>query len=225
MMSDQNHKEAHVSLLEELVLLVVEDDGSIAHTAGTPGFGMAVIGACLVELNMQGALDPDLDAMHVLDASEGRGPAYDEVLRTVAAGPVARTEEWVLNLYPMAQDLIRYTLDALIARGVLERGEKRFLWVLKERSYPLKDGREQKEAKRRIIDTLLSDDIPSAHDTVLLGLALVGGLLEGFLTRGEIVRLEKRIQEAGGIDLTVRAVETALSQEQLIRAQEMIYPF
>jgi len=89
----------------------------------------------------------------------------------------------------------------------------------------LKDGREQKEAKRRIIDTLLSDDIPSAHDTVLLGLALVGGLLEGFLTRGEIVRLEKRIQEAGGIDLTVRAVETALSQEQLIRAQEMIYPF
>ena len=51
---------------------------------------------------------------------------------------------------------------------------------------------------RRIYDTLMSDEIPSPHDTVLLGLALAGGLLEAFLSKAEIARLEDRIREAEG---------------------------
>jgi hypothetical protein len=89
----------------------------------------------------------------------------------------------------------------------------------------MRDDRELKEAKRRIYDTLMSDIIPSPHDTVLLGLALAGGLLEAFLSKAEIARLEDRIREAGGIDLIVRGVEAALRQDQLVRAQAMLYPF
>jgi hypothetical protein len=213
------------SLVEELVLLVVEDDGGIAFTAGTPGFGMAVIGGCLVELNLVGAIDADLDGIRVLDASPGRGTALDLVLREVAAGPEARVEQWVVRLFPHAQEIIRAALASLIQRGILAQSERRFLWVLKERSYPMRDDRELKEAKRRIYDTLMSDIIPSPHDTVLLGLALAGGLLEAFLSKAEIARLEDRIREAGGIDLIVRGVEAALRQDQLVRAQAMLYPF
>lgn len=216
---------ARVSLPEELVLLVVEDDGGIAYTAGSPGFSMAVIGACLVELNLAGAIDADLSALRVLDASPGRGEALDRVMREIAAGPEAKIEQWVLRLFPLAAQLIRDSLDALIVRGILSRSERRFLWVLKERSYPIEDDREQKEAKRRIIDTLLSDEIPTPHDTVLLGLAIAGGLLEAFLSHAEIARLQGRMDTVGGVDLIVRGVDNALKQDQLLRAQSMVYPF
>lgn len=216
---------ARVSLPEELVLLVVEDDGGIAYTAGSPGFSMAVLGACLVELNLVGAIDADLEALRVLDATPGRGEALDLVLRELAAGPEVTVEQWVMRLFPLAGEVIRASLDALIARGVLARVERRFLWVLKERSYPVQDDRGQKEAKRRIIDTLLSDEIPTPHDTVLLGLAITGGLLEAFLSHAEIARLQDRMAVAGGVDLIVRGVDAALKQDQLIRAQSMVYPF
>lgn len=216
---------ARVSLPEELVLLAVEDDGGIAHTAGTAGFSMALIGACLVELNLAGAIDADLDALHVLDAAPGRGGALDAVLAELAAGPGAKVEEWVLRLFPSADRLMRATLDSLVARGILARGERRFLWVLKERSYPMQDDREQKDAKRRIVDTLLRDEIPTPHDAVLLGLAIAGGLLQAFLSHAEIARLESRIADVGGLDLIVRGVESALKKDQLLRAQAMIVPF
>lgn len=224
-MSTQAQAHAHVSLVEELVLLVVEDDGAIAYTAGTPGFSMAVIGGCLVELNLRGAVDADLEGLRVLDASLRHGQPLDAVLAEIAAGPEAKVEQWVMRLFPRAQDFIRAALERLIAGGVLAQSERRFLWVLKERSYPLRDQYQQKEAKRRIIDTLLGEDIPSPHDTVLLGLALAGGLLEAFLSHAEIARLEKRIQDVGGLDLIVRGVEEALRHDQLVRAQSMIYPF
>ena len=43
-----------ISLVEELCLLAIEDDGSVASTAGEPAFGMGVVGACLVELCIRG---------------------------------------------------------------------------------------------------------------------------------------------------------------------------
>jgi hypothetical protein len=224
-MEQGNADTARVTLPEELVLLVVEDDGGIAYTAGSPGFSMAVVGACLVELNLVGAIDADLEALRVLDATPGRGEALDRVIRELAAGPEARVDQWVLRLFPLAQQLIRASLDSLIARGILARSERRFLWVLKERSYPIQDDREQKEAKRRIIDTLLGDEIPTPHDTVLLGLAIAGGLLEAFLSHAEIARLQDRMSKVGGVDLIVRGVDDALKQDQLIRAQSMVYPF
>mgnify|MGYP003863585965 CR=1 FL=1 len=37
--------------------------------------------------------------------------------------------------------------------------------------------------------------------------------------------LSAKCEEEGGIDLIVRGVEAALRQDQLVRAQAMLYPF
>ena len=111
-----------------------------------------------------------------------------------------------------------------VERGVLAQKEARLLWVLKARRYPVKDGHEQREAKLRIMETLLGDDLPTPHDTVLLGLARAGGLLEAFLSPAEISRLEARIEEVGGIDLVVRGVEAAIREDQTERARAMMLP-
>ena len=213
-----------ITLAEELVLLAVEDDGRIAYTAGLPGFGMAVIGACLVGLSEAGRLDADLREIRVVSATPTGVPVLDKVLSLVVAGPRLAIEPWVLELRDHAHELVGLTLGELVRRGILQQSEARFLWMLKSRRYPVVDGREQKEAKLRILSTLLGEDLPTPHDTALIGLARAAGLLAGFISAAEIARLESRIDEVGGIDLLVRGVEDAIRADNAARAQIYMHP-
>jgi len=212
------------SLVEELVLLAIEDDGGIAPAAGQPGFGMALLGACLVELGNAGRIDVDLSAVLVLDTTPTGHPALDGVLKTIARGEAAPVAQWILRLSADAATVVRQTLDGLISRRVLRFEEARYLWVLKERRYPLRDGREQQDAKLRIMETLLGEQLPTPHDSVLLGLARAAGLLEGFLSTAEIGRLEDRMAKVAGLDLIVRGVEAAILEDQAERARAMMMP-
>ncbi len=212
------------SLVEELVLLAIEDDGAIAPAAGDLGFGMALLGACLVELGNAGRIDVDLSAVLVLDTTPTGHPALDGVLKTIATGDVAPVAQWILRLSADAATVVRQTLDGLISRRVLRFEEARYLWVLKERRYPLRDGREQQDAKLRIMETLLGEQLPTPHDSVLLGLARAAGLLEGFLSTAEIARLEDRMAKVAGLDLIVRGVEAAILEVQAERARAMMMP-
>ena len=168
---------ALISLTEELTLLAVEDDGRIAYTAGSPNFAMALVGACIVDLNKAGRVDADLNGLNVLSHEPIGLPAQDRVLEVIAAGPVQTTERWVLEMQGDSPDLVRMTLAQLQQRGILHQAEKRFLWALRARRYPIDDGgKEQKEAKLRILAALLSDGLPTPDDSMLIGLAVAGGL-------------------------------------------------
>ncbi len=211
-----------VTLLQELVLLAIEDDGNVAFTAGSPGFAMSVIGACLVELNQRGRIDADLDTLTVLSTEPTGDASLDLVLRELAKGPAHSVAEWAPRLIANANLIVKQAIDSLTKAGILEAREARFLWVLKSRRYPVIDGREQKEAKLRIVSTLLGNDLPTPHDTVLIALAQAGGLLEAFLSDAEVTRLQGRIDEVGGIDLIVRGIEAAIRKEQADRARMMM---
>lgn len=213
-----------INLVDELVLLTVEDDGSVSYTAGRSGFLMSVIGACLVELNERGRIDADLEAVRVLSTEPTGHPALDLVLKAIDQGPALGIKAWIRRLTPQATDVVRQSLASLAERGVLQAAESRFLWVLKTRRYPLLDGTEKKEAKLRIVSTLLGDDIPTPHDSVLIGLARVGGLLEGFLSASEIDRLSVRINQIGSVDLIAKGVESAIREEQLEVARTFLGP-
>jgi Golgi phosphoprotein 3 (GPP34) len=211
-----------ISLAEELTLLAVEDDGRIAYTAGSPNFAMALVGACLVDLNTAGRIDIDLDQLRVISNEPlGIGP-QDLVLSLVADGTKQSAERWILELQTRAPDLVRLALESLKNRGILHITEKRFLWALRSRRYPIDDGKEQKEAKLRILGALLSDDLPTSHDSILIGLAVAGGLLEAFLSRAEIARLAERISLIGGLDLIVRSVEAAIRADAEVRAHAVM---
>ncbi len=223
-----------ISLVEELCLLAIEDDGSVASTAGEPAFGMGVVGACLVELCIRGRLDADVrpgegDAgpqtiLMTLSQEPTGEPALDAALAYVAAGPVRSAAEWTHQLFPQAGELVRKALERLQTRGVIEAREARFMWVLKTRRYPVLEGRELQEAKLRITEVLMGGTIPTPHDSVLIGLASISGLLRGFLSSAELGRLQRRIDEVGSLDLVARGVEDAIHEEIELRARGMMIP-
>ena len=53
-------------------------------------------------------------------------------------------------------EIVDLGFQRLIERGILGESEKRFLWVMKTRSYPTIDGTVEKEVKLRIMNILYS---------------------------------------------------------------------
>ena len=218
-----------ITLIEELCLLAIDDDGAILPITADVTFSMGIIGACLVELCLRGRLDAELkevvpgDApeavVWVIDPTPVGEPALDYVLREFAAGEVKPVAHCTSGLLPAAQQIRALALEKLQARGIIAAHDKRILWVLKARRYPIIEGRELREAKLRIVDVLIGNSVPAPHDSVLIGLALISGLLRHVFSQEELRRMQGRIDEVSSLDIVARAVESAISEEIQRRAQ------
>ena len=82
----------------------------------------------------------------------------------------ADTQAWIRELSADDVDDIReQALAGLVKRGVLERKEERFLWVLRSVRHPTIDSSFEREIKDRI-EEVLADEIPDPRDVALLSL-------------------------------------------------------
>ncbi len=215
--------EESVGIAEELVLLALNEDGRVAYSAGTTQFRLSILGACFVDLTNSGHIEVDLDEVRLRDNVAPCSPAHMRVLDAITASPETHPLNfWLHRLEPDAQDFVRDLLQSLMSKGVLDREEGRLLWLIKTERYRLTDGRLQKEAKLRIAEVLLGDDIPSAHDSILLGLARQAGLLESFLTDSQLEQLRERSDMVGNLDLTAKLVERAIIDAQQAMAAAMM---
>jgi Golgi phosphoprotein 3 len=212
-----------LSLHQEMLLLAVNDDGDIEFTAGTSTFRLALVGACLIELALKDKIEVDPEEVRVISRdTEDDGTLNLVMERLCEHNTPQRLRFWLSHLQEDFQEITRLTLKSLCDQGILKSEESRFLWVLSSRKYPVVDGTEKKEAKLRIMETLLGDSIPSPEDSVLIGLARVGGLLEAFLSTTEIARLEGRLEQVSNLDLTAGLVELAIQEEQEAIARAML---
>ena len=210
-----------ITLAQELILLAIDDDGAISRAAGGPAFTIALIGACLSSLDTAGRIDVDLETVHVTSDEPTGNDVNDQILALLASQPEQSLEHWLATLQ-LNQDLIRSLVKSLVDSGVLAMEEKRFLWVRHSRRYPPVDGEEQKEARLRILGVLLADEVPTPHDSVLIGLARVSGLLNGFLSAQQLVDLGPRLDQVSNLDLIGQIVEKAIVREQEALAQAVL---
>ena len=212
-----------LSLHQEMLLLAVNDNGDIEFTAGTSTFRLAFVGACLIELALKDKIEVDPEEVRVISPDTENDATLSLIMeRLTAYSTPQRLRFWLSHLQEDFQEITRLTLKTLCDQGILKSEESRFLWVLSSRKYPVVDGTEKKEAKLRIMETLLGDSIPSPEDSVLIGLARVGGLLEAFLSTTEIARLEGRLEQVSNLDLTAGLVELAIQEEQEAIARAML---
>jgi hypothetical protein len=231
MASNLTDKTPDISLIEELCLLAIDDNGVISPVTSDAAFGMSIVGACLVELCLRGRLDAELReivpgappraVVWVIDRSPVGEPALDYVLSEIAAADVTPVVDWTYRLVSAAPNLLGMALQRLQARGIIALQEKLILWVLKSRRYPVIDGRELREAKLRIVDILIGNSVPTPHDSVLIGLAQTSGVLAQFFSEGELRRLRPKIDEVSSLDIVAKEVDWAIGDEIRRRAQAL----
>ena len=110
----------------------------------------------------------------------------------------------------------------LVEKKILKTEEKKILWVIGTRVYPMIDDKEEKEVKRRIIDLLMSDEIPTPQDVVLVSLMDTCSLLTTILSNKEVERLSPRIEQIRKLDLIGQEVTKVLERLRSDIAEAML---
>ena len=191
-----------ISLIEEFLLLTLEDSGGEFDSIPEILLSCGIAGAALMDLALRGRIDSDLEAVWAADIMPTGDKILDRVLAEVAAEPRRLdAKSWIARLSRGAQAMREEALSRLCTRGILRPSEHSFLWVLKERRYPVIDGQERPEAKRRILALLFNDDIPTPTDVALTALADASFVFERILAPRELVKVKPRIRQIARMDL------------------------
>jgi Golgi phosphoprotein 3 len=202
----------HLTLADEIIVLMLRDDTGAIKPARAASANIAIAGGLLMELALLGRIDTDLTSLFIVDPNPVGDELLDHVLREIAAQPVKRSSMWWINqLGVHGGDLSGTVLGRLVEAGILREEDRQFLWVLSRRAYPKNSGREEREAKARLMSVIFDDVVPTPRDTLLLGLADSTGVLEDMFSSGEMDKASTRIAQVVALEeigRSVRAVES-----------------
>jgi MHS family proline/betaine transporter-like MFS transporter len=193
---------SQISLIEEFLLLTLEDGGGEFDSVPEIYLNCAISGAALMDLALRGRIDADLGGVFAVDATPtGDAPLDMALAEFQLESERLGAQDWITRLSRHAPAMRRAALSTLCARGILRQSDAAFLWVLKERRYPVVEGHERPEAKKRILALLYNDDIPMPVDVALTSLADASFVFERILTPNELKRVRPRIRQIARMDL------------------------
>ena len=101
-----------LSLLEELILMLLNEESG--YFRPVPGWDLncAVIGAVLAELSLESRIDTDMNSLFLLDETETGNPTLDPILKEIADEPAQRNAQyWIERLAHHAESIVDSTLD------------------------------------------------------------------------------------------------------------------
>jgi Golgi phosphoprotein 3 len=186
----------HLTLADEIVVLMLRDDTGAIRPARAASANIAIAGGILMELALLGRIDTDLTSLFIVDPKPVGDELLDPALQRIAAEPETRSSAWwirVLGLH--SGDLSAKVLERLVQAGILRAEDRQFLWVFSRRAYPQNTGREEREAKTRLVSVMFNDDVPDARDTLLLGLAESTGVLNAIISPEDLRKTSSRIAQ------------------------------
>ncbi len=202
-----------LTVAEEMLLLVLDDKSGTFITEPDININYALAGAVLADLALKGRIEADPDKLFVLDAKPTGDAVQDAVLERISeADEVQDTAYWVAEIGQRGEEVREHLLSRLVDRGILKRVDEKVLWVFETRRYPTIDGREEREVKKRILDTLLSEGTPGPEDAVIISLADSCNLFRQILGDRELENLRGRIEAIADSDAIGLAVGETIRQ-------------
>ena len=201
--------------VEEITLLLLHDDDGRFARVPSWSLSYALAGGVLMDLAMENRIDTDLDHLILVDATPTGDSLLDPTLAEIAAGEKHDARYWVEQTAERSDAIQEEVLSRLIALGILERQEDRFLWVFRSRRYPMLDGQAEREVKLRIMGVLFSDDIPDPRDVVIICLADACGIFKEILSKRESEQAAARIEQVRKLDLIGQAMTQAIHDIEL----------
>jgi len=215
-----------LTMPEEILLLMLDDESGRLQERAAPSGDYALAGAVIAELALAGRIDTDTQRLYVTDGTPTGDALQDAALaKIIAAGTESHDSRyWIEAIAAEAEPMRDALFDRLVARGILNRVEGRFLWVFPERRYPVIDDREEREVKARIMGVLFRDEIPDPRDSLLIGLCRAAGLFALLLSSQELDRVQSRIDQVADLEELNRALTAAIREiyAQIARFAPMV---
>ena len=196
---------------EEIILLLLDDEGG--NFVRVPEWSMqcALAGAVLMDLALENRIDTDPNQLILVDSTPVGDDLLDPTLARIAEATEAHdTRFWIQDTAQRAYQIRERVLERLVDHGILHVRDDSFLWVFQSRRYPAVDGKADREVKLRIMEVLFSDEIPDPRDIVIVCLAEACGIFRELLSRRELDHATTRIEQVRKLDLIGQAVSQAV---------------
>ena len=202
-----------ITFAEETLTLLLDDKTGTFLPIGKYALEHALVGGVLMDLAFANRIDTDPEQLIVINATLTENPILDQVLRRISGSAQTRdTAAWLeIISEEQGESIQEQAIESLIARGVLERTEEKFLWVFRSQRYPMMDGELQREARQRVVGVLFSGDIPDPRDIALICIADACGLLKTVFGEKELDEVSPRLDQLRKMDLIGRELITQLS--------------
>ena len=207
---------------EEIILLMLHDDDG--KFAPVPSWSMdrALAGSVLMDLALENRIDTDPENLVLIDDTPVGDSLLDPTLAEIAAGEQRDARYWVEQTAKKGEQLREEALSRMVAAGILEQHDDRFLWVFRSRRYPVVDGKAEREVKLRIMEVLFSDEIPGPRDIVIIALADACGIFRELLSKRELDQAAARIEQVRKLDLIGQAMAQTIHDMEMWLAASRI---
>ena len=205
-----------LTILEEFVLLALDDQAGDFWPLARSAFDCGTACAVIMDLMRLRRVDCDLHHLFVVSVEPTGDDILDPILRALALEPVQQATRAILDelrfLSGEGEAFRERALQRLVERGILKREDRKILWVFGTRHYPVNQDKPIREVKLRILNVILGDDIPEAHDIMLVALAEACGLFHHILSAHEVEQAAPRIAQVARMDLLGHAVAETIAE-------------
>ena len=208
-----------LTMLEEVVLLAVDERTGGLRSTREFATAYALVGAVFFDLALARKIDTDTESIQIIDTGPTGNSTLDRVLRDMAKRPERKTvKDWMEEIFLRRDDLEGEALDSLIRRGILRHEKSKLLWIIDVERFPLVDNQPQQHVKLRLAHAILSGEIPTTRDIMLVSVAEACGLLGYVLSDSELENRKDRIETLIGLETISRKVrEAILGLDQSVR--------
>ena len=203
---------------EELLILVLDEGrGEFAPSLPPRSLNLALAGAVLMDLALEGRIDTDLERLMAIDATPLGDDILDPTLAEIARDDRSRdTAYWIDRVAGRGDRIRRAAIARLIQRGILRTEAQGLLSLVpavsRSRHYPASDGQPVEEARLRIMRALFGDDIPDLRDIAMIALANACGVFRTILSSEERAQVGDRIDLMTRLDLIGRTMALAIGR-------------
>jgi hypothetical protein len=210
-----------LTFVEEIVLLALDDKKGNFVDLPPLALDQALAGAALLELAFQNRIDTDLTHLTLVSDKATGDQMLDPLLNEIVAAKDKKNAKYWVGVISADGEKIRdAALAKLVGKGVLKKEEKKFLWVIPGRRYPMIQDQEEQEVRTRIRQVVVDGVVPSPRDVVIISLASACQLLRTVFSDADLLKFSPRIAEVAKMDLIGRAVSKSVAevQEAVMRA-------
>ena len=204
-----------LSLPEELILTLLNEDNGYFHQVPGWDLNCAVAGAVLAELSLLSRIDTDMESLFLVDSTETGNPALDPILKEIASEPLRRSAKfWIERLAPRAESVIDLTLDRLVDLKILNHHDGDFWTLAPINQYADQDGDSQEVTsgqfiKTRIGESIFTDVVPDPRDVIIICLVNTCDVFRFIFDLDD--KAEERIKVICKMDVIGRSIADAVA--------------
>ena len=222
--------EFRIRLTEELILLTLDESSGYLEIVPGWDFSCVLAAAVIADLALENRIDTDLQSLYLVDATPTGDRLLDPTLQEIAkAADRSDTQYWIERNTARAEEIVTLTLERLVDKGVLDYESGGF-WtrsrsVSRTGVYPSTDGTIREEAKGRVLNVILNDDIiPDPRDIILVGLMHTCDGFRLLLSEEDYEEKLGRIERVAGLDLVGRSLAIAAKESSIKPKTRRVLP-